>query len=203
MASKTALYAVFAALCPTVLFAATLTITVRDPGGAIIRDAAVSVTPPSGGVLPEQRTDNQGRAVFANLSSGSHLVAVSKEGFEIYKGQAIVGGQGFVLNVALRIAKLSSSVKVTGGRSPLANSDPNYIALRNGKLTRTYRVENFTLTRDVGTFFFRSGSFSFGPEVLGRVAYASFAGEGSFRLKPAFDLASKHLHAMMGSDEVA
>ncbi len=203
MASKTALCAIFAALCPALAFAATLTVTVRDPGGAVVRDAAVSVTPPAGAALPEQRTNDQGRAVFDNLSPGSHLVSVTKEGFETYKGQAIAGRQTSSLNVQLRIAKLSSSIKVTGGRSPLANSDPNYIALRNGKLSQTYRVENFTLTRDVGTFFFRSGSFSFGPEVLGHVAYAAFAGEGSFRLKPAFDLASKHLHAMMGADEVA
>jgi hypothetical protein len=123
------------------------------------RDCArcrVSVTPPAGVALPEQRTKDQGRAVFDNLSPGSHLVSVTKEGFETYKGQATVGRQSSTFKVALRIAKLSSSIKVTGGRSPLANSDPNYIALRDGK-------------------------------------YAAFVGEGSFRLKPAFDLASKHL----------
>ncbi len=182
--------------------AATLTVTVKDPGNAVVADAVVSVKPSASEALPEKKTDNQGHAVFESLPAGAYLVSVTKQGFDTYKGEIPIGTQPVALPVSLRLSTVSTSMKVTGRRSPLANSDPNYIALRNGKLTQSYRVENFTLTRDAGVFTFRSGSFSFGPTVLNHVMMAAFVGDGSFHLKPAFDLATKHLHRMMGADEV-
>jgi len=203
MTFQTTLCGLGAALFPSLLMAATLTITVKDPSGALVGGAAVTLTPPSGPALPQKRTDVQGRAVFDGLSAGAYRVSVAKQSFDEYQGQVKVGAQPASLTVSLKISALTTSVKVSGGRSPLANSDPNYIALRNSKLGQVRQVENFTLTRDAGTFTFRSGSFSFEPAVMGRLTVAAFVGEGNFHLKPAFNLAAQHLHRMMGADEVS
>ena len=93
-------------------------------------------------------------------------------------------------------------MRVSGGKSPLANSDPNYIALRTGQLNTVYRVSNLTLTRDVGVFTFRSGSFSFLPPVLGHVTTGAFVGDGNFRMTPAFDLAAKAMSRLSGAESV-
>jgi hypothetical protein len=203
MTFRTTLCGLGAALFPSLLMAATLTITVKDPSGALVGGAAVTLTPPSGPALPQEQTDTEGRAVFDRLSAGAYRVSVAKQSFDDYKGQVTVGAQPASLTVSLKISALTTSVKVSGGRSPLANSDPNYIALRNSKLGQVRQVENFTLTRDAGTFTFRSGSFSFEPAVMGRLTVAAFVGEGNFHLKPAFNLAAQHLHRMMGADEVS
>src|SRR6185437_514469 len=104
--------------------------------------------------------------------------------------------------VSLKITAANTSMQVSGKRSPLANSDPNYQALRKGHLTQVYRVSNLTITRDVGTLNFRSGAFSFLPPVLGHVTTAVFVGDGNFQLKPTLDLAANHLHRIMGADAV-
>ena len=200
---RTMLGGLGAALFPSLLMAATLTITVKDPSGALVGGAAVTVTPPSGLALAQEQTDTQGRAVFDQLPAGAYSVSVAKQSFDEYKGKVTVGTQAATLAIALKLSSVTTSVKVSGGRSPLVNSDPNYIALRKGKLEHVWHVENFTLTRDAGTFTFRSGSFSFGPSVMGRLTVAAFVGDGNFHLKPAFNLAVQHLHRMMGADEVS
>lgn len=51
--------------------------------------------------------------------------------------------------------------------SPLANTDPNYLVLRNAAPSETYLVENVELKRDVGTITLRSGQVSFLPRFWG------------------------------------
>ena len=102
----------------------------------------------------------------------------------------------------MNLKTVTTTVQVSARRSPLANSDPNYIALRNGKLTKVYRVNHLVLRRDVGVFTFRSGSFSFLPPVLGKVMTGVFVGEGNFQLTPAYPAAVQHLHRLAGMDSV-
>ncbi len=87
-------------------------------------------------------------------------------------------------------------------RSPLANSDPNYQALRNGKPIHVHRVANLVLNRDAGVFTFRSGSFSFLPAVKGCVTVGVFVGEGNLQLNPRGDLAALRMKRMMGAEAV-
>src|SRR5580700_10186269 len=49
------------------------------------------------------------------------------------------------LTFALTIATQQTAVEVTGKRSPFANSDPNYVALRNADPGAAYGVANLTL----------------------------------------------------------
>ncbi|HVW07683.1 MAG TPA: carboxypeptidase regulatory-like domain-containing protein, partial [Bryobacteraceae bacterium] len=181
-------------------FAATLNITVKDPSNAFVFGAAVTVTPQNG---PSQNksTDLQGEAAF-DLPAGQYHVSAIHTGFEPAERDATIANRPVDLTITLRIAAASTTMQVSGKRSPLANSDPNYRALRKGRLTQIYRVSNLTLTRDAGTFQFRSGSFSFLPSVLGRVTTGVFIGDGNFQLKPAFDIAANLLHHMTGADTV-
>jgi hypothetical protein len=150
----------------------------------------------------EAVTDTEGRVRFDRLPAGSYGISVAKDGFEPWQGTVTVAGKPIDLAVSLKLKVLTEAVSVSGQRSPLANSDPNYIALRGGKLTNVYRVDNLVLTRDVGTFTFRSGSFSFLPPVLGRVATGVFVGDGNFQLKPVSGIAVKHLRFIAGVDSV-
>ena len=84
----------------------------------------------------------------------------------------------------------------------LANSDPNYVALRNGAPAESYLVENIELKRDVGTITLKSGQISFLPPVLGRVTTAVFSGEGRFQLKPAIPIEAEHLNRVLGRPDV-
>ena len=127
-----------AALFYASLDAGSLTVTVKDPGQALVVDAAVEVAA-ADNVQQKQATDNNGRASFEQLTAGSYRVAVTKEGFANWEGTAKVADIPVNLAVALKLAVVSSSVRVTARRSPLANSDPNYQALRTGKLSKVYR----------------------------------------------------------------
>ncbi len=184
------------------LWAASITAVVKDPRGGAVAGANVTA---EGKALPSPRqavTDAQGRVRFDQLTAGTYHIAVTKDGFEAWERTVEAGDQPVELAVALKLKVVTTTVQVSGRRSPLANSDPNYKALRGGKLTKVYRVENLVLKRDVGTLTFRSGSFSFLPPVLGQVATGVFVGDGNFQLNPAFEIAAKHLHRMAGVDSV-
>lgn len=86
--------------------------------------------------------------------------------------------------------------------SPLANTDPIYVTLRNAAPTESYLVENIELKRDVGTITLKSGQISFLAPVLGRVTTAVFSGEGRFQLKPAVPVEAAHLNKVLGRPDV-
>jgi len=184
------------------LFAGSLTVTVKDPGQALVAEAIVEVTAQSENLPRAKSTDATGRATFDQLPAGTYRVSVTKQGFATGEGRVTVGDQPVNLPVALKLSTVSTSVRVTARRSSLANSDPNYQALRTGRLNKVYQVSNLVLHRDAGTFTFRSGSFSFLPPVLGHVTTGVFVGDGNFQLKPAADLAALRLKHMMGADAV-
>jgi hypothetical protein len=185
-------------LCTAPGFGASLSGVVKDPRGGAVAQAAVTLESPEGS--SSAVTDAQGRFEFDELPDGSYRLGVNHEGFEPFSRN--VTTPSAPLDITLAIAIVRTSVQVSGGRSPLRNSDPNYLALRGGALHSVYRVNNLVLTRDAATFTFRSGSFSFLPPVLGKVTTGVFIGEGNFRLKPSFEIASAHLKQISGADTV-
>src|SRR5262245_31960458 len=64
----------------------------------------------------------------------------------------------------------------SGMTSGMINSDPNYRALRDAKLDKTYTVSNLTLKRDVATIKLTSGRISFITPVLNRITIGVFVG---------------------------
>jgi hypothetical protein len=185
-----------------ILPAASLSAIVKDATGSLVAGAAVLAASNSTPAPLQAATDAAGRVQFDSVPPGSYRVSVTKEGFEPWERTVAVADKRVDLNVSLKLSVVTTTVQVSGRRSALANSDPNYTALRQGKLTRVYTVSNLVLKRDVGTFTFRSGSFSFLPPVLGQVAAGVFVGDGNFQLKPAFDIAVQHLHRITGADSV-
>ena len=194
MAAHGAISALFFFSCG-LLCGASLSVVVKDPSEAVIAGATVTA---AGKGLPtplEAFTDSAGRVRFDQLPNGSFRISVAKDGFETWDRIVSVAAKPVGLAVSLKIKVTTETVQVSGKRSPLANSDPNYIALRTGKLSKVYRVKNLVLHRDVGTFTFRTGSFSFLPPVLNHVVTGVFVGDGNFQLKPTGDMALKHLRS--------
>ncbi|HVV44172.1 MAG TPA: carboxypeptidase-like regulatory domain-containing protein, partial [Bryobacteraceae bacterium] len=159
-------------------FAVTLTINVKDPRGAAVSGAGVAVIPPQGSRAQSKTTDRQGRARF-DLPTGRYHLSVTHSGFQPAERDAEVENRPLDLTVSLTIGAANTTMQVSAKRSPLANSDPNYQALRKGRLSQVWRVANLTLTRDAGIFTFRSGAFSFLPPVLGHVTTGVFVGAGN------------------------
>jgi hypothetical protein len=179
--------------------------TVKDPTGALVPKATVwaesAVRPWPSSV--HTATDDQGHFVLDGLEAATWTVKARCPGFALGV-QAVVlsDGETREITIELRIGTSQTEVEVVGKRSALANSDPNYRALRSAIPNESYRVENIELKRDVGTLTLRSGSVTFVPPVLNHVTMAVFTGEGRFQLKPAMPLEAQYLQRMTGKSEV-
>ena len=183
-------------LAGPLLCAAQISGTVHDPGGAPVIHASVTIEAPA----LTSSTDDQGRFHFDRLATGSYRLSVSHEGFEPFTQTVELAAKPLELSIALKLETLKSSITVTS--ATLRNSDPNYQSLRKGQLQQVWRVDNLVLKRDVATFTFRSGSFSFLPPVLGRVAVAVFTGDGNLQLTPAQGLAADYLKTLTHAESV-
>jgi len=113
--------------------------------------------------------------------------------------EAPIGG---LIAALLRAATIftvgvSSACAQTG-----ANSDPNYLALRNIALGREgVSVTNFDLKRDAGRFHFNLGTVCFVAPVNGKVTGAVFVGDGTFVLTPPTETERKSLKYLTKEDE--
>lgn len=180
-----------------------LRVLVKDGSGAAVPDAYVRVAPQAASAAVTKATGSDGVAAFPALPADSYEITVQHEGFSNAEAKAEVKAAGETLiQIQLKIAPQETGVEVEGDRSKLANSDPNYRALRDLALAQSYLVENIELKRDVGSFQFKKGTFSFAAPVLGRVVLAVFQGEGSFHLTPAMRLESDHLQLMTNRSEL-
>jgi hypothetical protein len=105
---------------------------------------------------------------------------------------------GIILRVAMVILIAFSTARAQSG----ANSDPNYIALRNlGLGSEAVRVTNFDLKRDAGTFRLNSGTICFVLPVNGKVTGAVFVGDGVFLLEPPTETERKSLKFLTKEEE--
>ena len=181
-------------------FAGTLEIIVKDPSGAAVAGAILQVTQQE--ITKEVRTDSQGRA-HLTLAPGEYQVNLNQSGFEPEsRNIQVTDAPSTSLEIVLRIQKKEEAVEVTGKRSSLANSDPNYLALRQGTLKTSYRVQNVTFERDLGRLTLLSGTVDFMPPVLGRVVIGVFTGEGVFRLDPTLPVDKTYLNGLTGKPQI-
>ena len=95
-----------------------------------------------------------------------------------------------------------ASTPPSANSAQAANSDPNYRALRDGKLGESYAVSNLTLQRDVGTFTLKNGRVTFLQPVLDRVVMGVFTGEGEFTLTPGNYLERGYLQLLTEKETV-
>ena len=199
MVSKLAILAI---LVPALLPAATIDGVVKDPSGAAVPGAGVILKNSETAIAENQQTDSQGHFTFADAAPGKYVVTIQHDGFEDAEKAIDVGESPVTMAFALKIATQQTVVEVAGKRSAFANSDPNYVALRNASPGAAFRVANVTLKRDTATFTFTAGQFSFLPPVLGRVVAGVFTGDGTLHLEPATPLERTYVRRISGDQMV-
>src|SRR5450432_535090 len=134
------------------LYGAALRGVVKDPSGAAVPGAAIELKE-----VGKTSTNDQGRFEFSSVPPGKHQLVTQKTGFSIDERSVEASDTDVVIE--LKIEKQEISVDVGGKVSGMANSDPVYRALRAAEPTGSYKVSNFVLQRDVGTFTFEAGQF--------------------------------------------
>jgi len=177
--------------------------TVKDPAGAVIIGAKVSIRNDATGELRSASTNGEGRFKFDNLAPGGYTISISQTGFKPAERAAVVDpGRLATVEIRLEVAAPREKIEVgaKGGVAP--NSEPNYRQLRDSAPLETYTVNNLALKRDAGTITLRSGRVSFLPPVMGRVVKAVFVGDGLFTLAPEMALERSYLRAIIEKDAV-
>jgi hypothetical protein len=177
--------------------------TVKDPNGAALVGAKVTVRNEATGETRDTVTDNQGRFKVEGLGPGSYKITINQGGFKTYeRAVSIESGKTAAVEIKLEIAETRIEVTVPTKGAITPNSDPNYRALRDGDFAETWEVANLVLKRDVGAITLRSGRVGFLHPVLGKTAIGVFVGDGEFTLTPFIPLEKRYLKLMTESDTV-
>ena len=89
--------------------------TVTDPGGAVVPNAAVTLTNSATSSAYSSVTNEAGRYSFPQVSVGTYTIKVSAPGFreQLQSGVTISIGSTINLNIALQVGSTSQSVMVT------------------------------------------------------------------------------------------
>ncbi|MCI0489136.1 MAG: carboxypeptidase-like regulatory domain-containing protein, partial [Blastocatellia bacterium] len=131
---------------------------VKDPTGAVIAGAQVSIRNEATGETRNATTDDEGRFKIEGLAPGRYTLSVSQTGFkDASRNVQIEAGRGAKIEIQLEVAAPRAEIDVgaKGGIAP--NMDPNYRGLREGEIFESYEVKDLVVKRDAGTFTFRSG----------------------------------------------
>jgi carboxypeptidase family protein/TonB-dependent receptor-like protein len=89
--------------------------SVRDPSGAVVPSAIVSVRAVSTGVVTEGKVNGQGAYVFPFLPIGEYVVTVSATGFKKaeHSGIHVVGSEAVTSDFTLEIGEPTETVQVS------------------------------------------------------------------------------------------
>jgi hypothetical protein len=177
--------------------------TIKDPRGAVIVGAQISVRNDTTGESRDTTTDAAGRFKIEGLAPGSYKVTVSSPGFKTAESQVVIEDTRTVaVEIKLEVAGVRTEIAVPGKGGVAANSDPNYRALRDSASFESFTVSNLSLKQDVGILNLHSGSVSFLPPVMGRVAMAVFVGRGEFTLTPTLTLEKDYLRLITEKESI-
>ena len=147
--------------------------TIKDPKGAVVAGAQISVS--NNTTSRNATTDAAGRFKIEGLPPGSYKLSVSSPGFKTAEIPVVIEeARTAAVEIGLEVAGVRAEIAVPGKLGAAANSDPNYRALRDSATIENFTVSNLSLKHDVGTLNLQSGSVSFLPPVMGRVAMAVF-----------------------------
>jgi carboxypeptidase family protein len=104
---------------------ATLTGTVHDTSGAVVRGAKVTITNAASGEPRITQTNGDGFFAAPSLPVGKYDVTVEMEGFEKWIGKGIVlnGGDTRSLDVSMKVGQVTESVVVESTVSEIATTD--------------------------------------------------------------------------------
>jgi hypothetical protein len=90
--------------------------TVKDPAGAVVPGATITITNTATGAKRTSTTSNEGYYRAPALPAGTYQLEVSHEGFAtaVEKGVVLAVGQDLTVNLSLKIGSISEKVEVTG-----------------------------------------------------------------------------------------
>jgi len=116
---------------------------VTDPAGAAVPAAAVVVNNIATGFTRDTQSNDEGYFVIPNLPIGTYTVTIKKEGFETQRNQGVVldAGTEAVIEGALKVGAVSTTVEVTGGAPVI---EPSRIS--TGRTISQMEVDNLPLT---------------------------------------------------------
>jgi len=102
---------------------ATLTGTVHDPSGAVVRDAQVKITSLATNAVSTAKTNSEGTYLVVNLPPGEYLVQVEATGFQRFEQTvSLETGARSRLDLSLAIGSVGETVTVAGV-TPLVNTE--------------------------------------------------------------------------------
>jgi len=142
VASRILLIAAIACLVSAPMFAqvtsGTIYGTVKDPSGAYVKGAIVTVTNPSNGITRQITTSDVGDFVAPNLLPGTYNISVEAKGFKQQQSTGIVLSAADKLNageIVLSMGAATESVTVTAdaGQIQLQSNSGERSDLINGK----------------------------------------------------------------------
>jgi hypothetical protein len=188
-------------MAPGLLLADTISGTVHDPSGAVVPGARIEITGTTLTAPVALVSDGLGNFVSPDLQPGTYTIRVTRDGFDALVKTVELKGNAQV-KFTLAIAVREENVSVSGKSAAFANTDPVYRQLRGIGLGETYRLDNFDLRQDVGTFHFHQGTLTILNAVNGVVTGAIFIGEGHFNLKPLLAPDEHELTRRTGANEI-
>ncbi len=115
---------------------------VRDPSGAVVREAEVTLTSAAQGTTQTFKTNRNGLFAFPYLTPGSYKLSVEVAGFKTYERTNLVleTAQTAIADVQLQVGGVQEVVTVSGDRLLLNESDGSV-----GSLIDRTLVENVPL----------------------------------------------------------
>jgi len=104
---------------------ATLSGIVRDPSGAVISDASVTVKSTISGELRVSASNTDGFFSVVELPAGSYNVTVEKQGFQKWEGKNIVlnSSDSRSINIEMKVGKITDTVVVEATVTQIAIVD--------------------------------------------------------------------------------
>jgi hypothetical protein len=176
---------------------------VKDPAGAVIVGAQVTIRTDATGETRSAATNNEGRFKFDNLAPGNYTLSVAQAGFKAAERAITVDPRRATpIEIQLEVAAPREKVEVGAKGAVAPNSEPNYRQIRDDEVFETYTVSNLQIKRDVGTLVLRNGRVSFLAPVMNRVVRAVFVGDGQFTLTPAVPSEQAYLRMIIERDNV-
>jgi Carboxypeptidase regulatory-like domain len=135
--------------------------TVHDPSGAVVPNAAVTVTNLATSAARSAETGNIGQFDIPALEPGNYRVRITGKGFETYQQDVeVTVGSKSIIDVKLSVGATSTVVEVIGtGGAVQVNTETHELS----QLIDTQQLQNLpSLTRNPYDFIVSSGNVSSG-----------------------------------------
>jgi hypothetical protein len=101
---------------------------VKDPSGAVVAKAELTLTADATGTVRRLTTNADGVYRFAGLQAGSYSLQVSAQGFAMFRQEGVILAlnETATLNVALRVGAGTETVQVNDTASPINRDDGSH-----------------------------------------------------------------------------